>query len=151
MLVLVLYAAESPACNCSRVGGGANGNQPQYRKSINYSKLAKQASAMSTEESSRMGMFSAACFTRYFTVGVLTAINLLNYMDRYTLAGKSPSLGSWRLRTPHDITCTRLASVPHLMCAHYLRVRSGVGYKVLDEKTFHLGTNFTKKMNDLLV
>ena len=53
---------------------------------------------MSATES-RMGKFSAACFTRYFTVGVLTAINLLNYMDRFTLAGKSP----WRLRMTHDI------------------------------------------------
>ena len=35
-------------------------------------------------------MLSATCFTSYFTVGVLTGINLLNYMDRYTLAGRSP-------------------------------------------------------------
>ena len=82
------------------LGAGPRGNQPQYRKSTNYFKLAKKASTMSTTES-RMGKFSAACFTRYFTVGVLTAINLLNYMDRYTLAGKSPTLGPWRLRMTH--------------------------------------------------
>lgn len=28
-------------------------------------------------------------FNKYFTVAVLTAINLLNYMDRFTIAGAS--------------------------------------------------------------
>ena len=35
-----------------------------------------------------MGMCTADTFNKYFTVAVLTAINLLNYMDRFTLAGK---------------------------------------------------------------
>jgi hypothetical protein len=34
-----------------------------------------------------MGMYTADGFNKYFTVAVLTAINLLNYMDRFTLAG----------------------------------------------------------------
>ena len=36
-----------------------------------------------------MGMCTAESFNKYFTVAVLTAINLLNYMDRFTLAGRS--------------------------------------------------------------
>ena len=27
-------------------------------------------------------------YNKYFTVGVLTCINLLNYMDRFTIAGR---------------------------------------------------------------
>lgn len=69
---------------------------------------------MSATES-RMGKFSAACFTRYFTVGVLTAINLLNYMDRYTLAGKSLSRGPWRLHMTHDITYLHTSGFLYLM------------------------------------
>lgn len=34
-----------------------------------------------------MGLCTADTFNKYFTVAVLTAINLLNYMDRFTLAG----------------------------------------------------------------
>lgn len=119
------------------LGAGPRGNQPQYRKSTNYFKLAKKASAMSTTES-KMGKFSAACFTRYFTVGVLTAINLLNYMDRYTLAGKSPSLGPWRLRMTH-VTWHHLPAhvwFPYLMSSADVRIlilfmRDGVRYKLL--------------------
>ena len=36
-----------------------------------------------------MGMCTEDTFNKYFTVAVLTAINLLNYMDRFTLAGTS--------------------------------------------------------------
>lgn len=39
-------------------------------------------------ERGAMGMYTADTFNKYFTVAVLTAINLLNYMDRFTLAGK---------------------------------------------------------------
>lgn len=35
-----------------------------------------------------MGLITAETFNKYFTVLILTAINLLNYMDRYTIAGK---------------------------------------------------------------
>ena len=34
-----------------------------------------------------MGIFSSGSM-KYFTVAVMTAINLLNYVDRYTIAGK---------------------------------------------------------------
>ena len=34
-----------------------------------------------------MGMCTAETFNKYFTVAILTIINLLNYMDRFTLAG----------------------------------------------------------------
>ena len=33
-----------------------------------------------------MGLLGSTCM-KYFTVGIMTAINLLNYMDRYTIAG----------------------------------------------------------------
>ena len=35
-----------------------------------------------------MGMCTAETFNKYFTVAILTIINLLNYMDRFTLAGR---------------------------------------------------------------
>ena len=35
-----------------------------------------------------MGMCSVETFNKFFTVAILTAINLLNYMDRFTLAGQ---------------------------------------------------------------
>ena len=35
-----------------------------------------------------MGIFRSGSNVKYFTVGILTFINLLNYMDRYTLAGE---------------------------------------------------------------
>jgi hypothetical protein len=34
-----------------------------------------------------MGIFTSGSM-KYFTVAVMTAINLLNYVDRYTIAGK---------------------------------------------------------------
>ena len=35
-----------------------------------------------------MGLMTAETFNKFFTVAILTGINLLNYMDRYTIAGK---------------------------------------------------------------
>lgn len=37
-----------------------------------------------------MGLVEGSCM-KYVTVAILTAINLLNYVDRYTIAGLSPS------------------------------------------------------------
>ena len=53
-------------------------------------------------------MLSATCFTSYFTVGVLTGINLLNYMDRFTLAGMSPH--KFTFRVDHLTIISRLSS-----------------------------------------
>lgn len=36
-----------------------------------------------------MGLITAETFNRYFAVVILTVINLLNYMDRFTIAGRS--------------------------------------------------------------
>ena len=38
-----------------------------------------------------MGLITAESFNKYFAVFILTAINLLNYMDRFTIAGKVTS------------------------------------------------------------
>lgn len=35
-----------------------------------------------------MGLMTADGFNKFFTVAVLTGINLLNYMDRFTIAGE---------------------------------------------------------------
>ena len=34
-----------------------------------------------------MGLINGDTFNKYFTVFILTTINLLNYMDRFTIAG----------------------------------------------------------------
>lgn len=46
-----------------------------------------------------MGLCTADTFNKYFTVAVLTAINLLNYMDRFTLAGALKRFGDIALLT----------------------------------------------------
>ena len=44
-----------------------------------------------------MGLCTRESFNKYFAVFILTAINLLNYMDRYTLAGGRGRVGvAWR-------------------------------------------------------
>ena len=46
-----------------------------------------------------MGLMTAETFNKYFTVVVLTMINLLNYMDRFTIAGEQVhdhTPGIWR-------------------------------------------------------
>ena len=39
-----------------------------------------------------MGMCTEENFNKFFTVAILTAINLLNYVDRFTLAGQLDDL-----------------------------------------------------------
>jgi hypothetical protein len=50
-------------------------------------RITRKAAATGTL-SRDMGLLPAGSFNKYFTVGILTGINLLNYMDRYTIAGK---------------------------------------------------------------
>ncbi len=62
-------------------------------KLINCRQLGKELENLQVYYRSKgMGMCSRSTFNKVFAVAILTAINFLNYMDRYTIAGTAEFL-----------------------------------------------------------
>lgn len=58
--------------------------------SVNYSAsdVEDQEQLKTLNRETNVGMFSGVSSKEWFTVGVLCFINLINYMDRFTIAGE---------------------------------------------------------------
>jgi MFS transporter, Spinster family, sphingosine-1-phosphate transporter len=68
--------------NLGNSESGLNENE-----SINDDKTLERRSRLDSTSSSRVG-YSSVSSKEWFTVSVLCFINLINYMDRFTIAGK---------------------------------------------------------------
>lgn len=70
----------------------------------------------SSRNSRQYDGFGSITYSEWFTVGVLCFVNLINYMDRFTIAGKSRKnfFSFFKLRCVHTVWTTSSTFLRHL-------------------------------------